>query len=58
MRTSDVTYCAFSNPELYKVIYRATSYGNTYNIYKIECVRPVKKISQYVLTDDSSLTGN
>jgi hypothetical protein len=52
-----MSYCAFSNPELHKVIYRVTSYGNTYNIYKIECVRPVKKISQYVLTDDSSLTG-
>jgi len=58
MRTSDVTYCVFSNPELYKVMYHATSYGNTYNIYKLECVRPVKKILQYVLTDDSSLTCN
>jgi len=29
MRTSDVMYCVFSNPELYEVIYCATSYANT-----------------------------
>jgi len=50
VRTSDITYCVFSNPELYEVIYCVASYPNTYNLYKKECVRPIKKFhSMYLL---------
>jgi len=57
MRTSDVMYCVFSNPKLYKVIYCATSYANAYNIYKNECVRPVKKFhSMYLLISPDNQT--